>query len=187
MNGFKRCYYKRMSRNQKSMAIFMIISFIMICFCSCDSSVATESSGEGNAQTTDTSTILESEEQQVRNGHLGNYDTVTVDEVFSYLFPDGEWKSFESLNKSNEVLHIVQFKGTMESVGTMLIQFWVHDDKTFSVVHYDVDGQAKTTPYNIKKDLDELYGFYKNSHPSSGIEVDFSTKNDTVTGACASD
>jgi hypothetical protein len=136
----------------------------------------------------DTSQILESESTSVQNGHLGNYSTVTVGEVFDSIFLGGEWRTFVGTSDNNSTpTNIAQFQGTWTSVGTMLIQFRVNDDNTFTVVHYAVDGTAKSTPYNIKKDLDELYGFYLKSHPDSGIVVDYSTKNDTLHGICAPD
>ncbi len=134
----------------------------------------------------DTSQVLENRIDSVKNGHLGNYTTVTVNEIFDDMFPGGDWESFEGTSPSKGITaNIVQFKGTWEMMGTMLIQFKVDDDNTFEVVHYEMNQTPKAVPYDIKKDLDELYGFYSNSHPDSGIVVDFSTQNNTLHGVCA--
>lgn len=116
----------------------------------------------------------------VQNGYLGNYDTVTIAEVLEYVLPDGTWDGEEE--DSGGV--IVEYVSSDTE-----IEFSVTDEEsTFSVsglVSTDMDDDAGI--YEVKNYLDGLYAQYVEAWPECGIVIDESSVNNTLRGFFASE
>lgn len=116
----------------------------------------------------------------VKNGYLGDYNTVTISKVIDTNFKNADikWDNFQSKGKD-----IVEVKINDKAINkTMLIQFSVNSDDTFEVVHLNVGGQAFDEPYDVKLLLDGLYDTYAQTTNDKSIKVNTDTSNDTLKG-----
>ncbi|WP_055669433.1 hypothetical protein [Desnuesiella massiliensis] len=116
----------------------------------------------------------------VKNGHLGNYKTVTISKVIDSNFKKShiKWDNFKSEGKNIVELRAKDSTGYRE----LILQFSINSDNNFNVVHLNVDGQAITEPYDVKLILDGLYQNYSEISSDNSVIVDIDTSNDTLKG-----
>lgn len=126
----------------------------------------------------DSSTSNEELIALVQNGYLGNYDTVTINEVLEYTDEDAEWNAGETTSGE---YYIVEYKGD-----DITIQFTVNglEDELFKVSGIDAAEieSAGMEAYDVKVYLDSIYQLYANAHPEKGLSIDMSTANNTLEG-----
>ncbi len=121
--------------------------------------------------------------QMVQNGHLGNYDVVTIKEVLEYVYGDGEWNTGAAIDGKR---NIVEYKDK-----DITIQFSVDLDEKeiFSVSGINAPGldNSNLEAYDAKIYLDEIYQLYSDACPEKGLYIDRSTSNDTLKGHAGTD
>lgn len=113
---------------------------------------------------------------EVRNGYLGHYDTVPIEDALSYIYGDGVWDGGKA---SAGEYYIVEFSSEY-----IIIQFAVYDgEETFSVCGFEIPGVEETyKAYDIKRYLDSVYSVYAGAYPEYGLVIDESTDNNTLEG-----
>ncbi|MCD8111099.1 MAG: hypothetical protein LUE14_13610 [Clostridiales bacterium] len=104
--------------------------------------------------------------EEVQNGYLGNYDTVTVKEVIEYLYAGGEW----TYGTSNDGTYYVVDYCNEDYVE---IQFVVYDDgsETFTVSGMDLftDDTDSYSSSGVAAFLNSIYRSYINAYPECGL------------------
>lgn len=106
--------------------------------------------------------------EEVQNGYLGNYDTVTLQTVMEEVYPDGDW----NYGTSNDgTYYIVEYTEGDE----IDIQFTVYDDgsETFTVSGFDIPYDTDTESYSeedVAMMLNAMYYAYADAN-DCGISV----------------
>ena len=104
--------------------------------------------------------------EEVQNGYLGNYDTVTVKEVIEYLYAGGAWTYGTSTDGE---YYIVDYCNEEY----IEIQFTVYDDgsETFEATGFDsfTDDTDTYSKSALAAFLNSVYGSYISSHPECGL------------------
>lgn len=120
--------------------------------------------------------IAEEKMVMVQEGYLGNYDAVTIKEVFEDTIKNGKWGGGTA--KEGDY-YIVEYKNSETT-----IQFTVYDgEETFKVSGFESKNiDAAVEAYDVKTYLDALYALYAAEFPEKGLAIDTSTDNDTLVG-----
>lgn len=120
--------------------------------------------------------IAEEKMVMVQEGYLGNYDAVTIKEVFEDTIKNGKWGGGTA--KEGDY-YIVEYKNSETT-----IQFTVYDEEeTFKVSGFESKNMdAVVEAYDVKTYLDALYALYAAEFPEKGLAIDTSTDNDTLVG-----
>ncbi|MCC8152417.1 MAG: zinc ribbon domain-containing protein [Lachnospiraceae bacterium] len=104
--------------------------------------------------------------EEVQNGYLGDYDTVTVKEVIEYLYAGGEWTYGTS---EDGTYYIVDYCNE----DYVELQFSVYDDdsETFEASGIDsfTDDTDSYSASGLAAFLNSIYGSYIGSHPECGL------------------
>lgn len=120
--------------------------------------------------------IAEEKMVMVQEGYLGNYDAVTIKEVFEDTIKNGKWGGGTA--KEGDY-YIVEYKNSETT-----IQFTVYDgEETFKVSGFESKNiDAAVEAYDVKTYLDALYALYAAEFPEKRLAIDTSTDNDTLVG-----
>lgn len=120
--------------------------------------------------------IAEEKMVMVQEGYLGNYDAVTIKEVFEDTIKNGKWGGGTA--KEGDY-YIVEYKNSETT-----IQFTVYDEEeTFKVSGFESKNMdAVVEAYDVKTYLDALYALYAAEFPEKRLAIDTSTDNDTLVG-----